>query len=162
MGSGYRGNFGATKGSNSIAASKNNSVLTIKTVGTATTNIKKVASRAPLSVPKHASYEVQNKNGYKQIKYNFSRNNKKYEVRWHTQTPNAPKETGSTYQVTRKKSGKGYGKEASKKVLDHMIKYPSGKIKWVSNNIYQDAIRNNKNGVATKKEKEMIKYGHIK
>ena len=47
-------------------------------------------------------------------------------------------------------------------IIDHMIKYPSGKIKWISHKTYQDALRNVKNGKGTKKEKEIIKNGHIK
>ena len=105
---------------------------------------------------------MQKKPTYTQIKIKYTKGDIDYESRWHTQTPNAPKKTGSTYQVTRRIKGKGYGKDASKKVLDHMIKYPSGKIKWISHKTYQDALRNVKNGKGTKKEKEIIKNGHIK
>lgn len=164
MGSGYRGDFGPTKGSksNKIATSNRNSTLTMKTIGNASKEVKNIASKSPIKLSKNATYKIQSKNGYKQIKYKTSKSNVEYEVRWHTQTPSAPKGTGNTYQVTRKKKGVGYGKNASKKVLDHMIKYPSGKTKWVPNNVYQNAIRNNKIGKASKYEREMIRYGHIK
>ncbi len=164
MGSGYRGNFGKTKGSknNTIAASSSESLLVIKTLGSASIEIKNIAEKAPLSISKNAVYDIQSKNGYKQIKYKYNKKNFEYEVRWHTPTPNAPKGIGNTYQITRKKKGRGYGKNASKKVVEHMLKYPNGNTKWISDNDYQDAIRNNKKGIATKKEKEMIKYGHIK
>lgn len=161
MGSGYRGNFGSTKGSTSVAANESDSKSTHSIVKEAKEEIKRIAKQAPLKIPKNATYEVKAKKGYNQIKYKYRKNNSEYEVRWHTQTPNAPEGTGNTYQVTRKIKGKGYGKDASRKVLDHMIKYPSGKIKWVSDSTYQDAIRNKRNGTATKREREMIKYGHI-
>lgn len=164
MGSGYRGNFGSTRGSKSniIAASKKESVLTIKTLSSASKDIQNIASKSPINISKKATYNVQSKNGYKQIIYKFNRSNNEYEVRWHTPTPNAPKGIGNTYQITRKKKGIGYGKNATRKEIDHLIKYPSGKIKWVSDGTYQDALRNNKMGKASKIEKEIVKYGHIK
>ena len=64
--------------------------------------------------------------------------------------------------MMREIKGKGYGNDSSKKVLDHIIKYQSRKIKWISNDTYQDALRNVKKGKGTKKEKEIIKNGHIK
>ncbi|MCR4581672.1 MAG: hypothetical protein K5666_04085 [Bacilli bacterium] len=162
MGSGVRGNFGKTKGSISLAANKNSNIITIKLLSSADKSVKIKAEKAPIKIPQNAIYEVQHKKGYDQIKYKYSRGKKDYEVRWHTQTPNAPSGTGSTYQITRTKKGFGYGTNASQRVIDHMIKYPSGKTIWVSDKTYQNALRNNKMGKATKKEKEIVKYGHIK
>ena len=65
MGSGYRGNFGKTKGSknNTIAASSSESLLVIKTLGSASIEIKNIAEKAPLSISKNAVYDIQSKNG---------------------------------------------------------------------------------------------------
>ena len=162
MGSGYRGDFGATKGALSIASSKTNNVIVVQFLNSANKEIKDIANKSPIKIPDESYYKKQLKKGYQQIKFNYSKEGYDFEVRWHTQTPNAPKGTGSTYQVIRKKKGFGYGKNATKKSIDHLIKYPSGKNKWVNDKKYQDALRNNKKGKATIEEKEIIKYGHIK
>lgn len=162
MGSGIRGDFGKTHGSKKITIASSKQENSLKLVSKATEKEKNIINKSPIKIPNSATYETQSKKGYDQIKIKFSRGSYYYESRWHTETPNSPTGTGNTYQVTRKVKGKGYGADASKKKIDHMIKYPSGKIKWISDSVYQDAIRNNKKGIATKKEKEMIKYGHIK
>ena len=162
MGSGYRMNFGKTKGAITLNSLKLDSVIVFQQVSEADKEIKTIAKKSPIRIPQSATYKKQEKIGYQQIKYKFINGNYEYEIRWHTQTPNAPKGTGSTYQVTRTKKGFGYGKEASIKRIEHLIKHPNGNKKWVSTDKYQEAIRNKKIGKATKKEMEMIKYGHIK
>ena len=73
MGSGIRGNFGNTKGATSFAATKSNHTIVIKTIRGASKEIKNIASNAPLSIPNTARYEIQNKNGYKQVKMIFDK-----------------------------------------------------------------------------------------
>ena len=162
MGSGFRGNFGATKGSKIMASNKSEKVIIARPVTSATGKEKTIIEKSPLKIPKSAVYEVQKKLTYTQIKIKYKKGEYEYESRWHTPTPKSPKGIGNTYQIIREIKGKGYGKDSSKKVLDHMIKYPSGKIKWISHDTYQDALRNVKKGKGTKKEKEIIKNGHIK
>ena len=162
MGSGYRGNFGPTKGSKIIASNKSEKVITARPVISATGKEKTIIEKAPLKIPKSAVYEVQKKPTYTQIKIKYKKGEYEYESRWHTPTPKSPKGIGNTYQITREIKGKGYGKDSSKKVLDHMIRYPSGKVKWVNDDTYQNALRNHKKGRATKKEEEIVIYGHIK
>ena len=96
MGSGYRGDFGATKGSRShiLAASKNDSVLVISTLSGASKSIRDKADRSPINIPSGATYKEQQKDGYKQVIFKFERDGVKYESRWHEKTPNSPNYMG--------------------------------------------------------------------
>lgn len=78
--------------------------------------------------------------------------------RWHTRTPNAPKEQGDSWVVQRDKAGIGYGKNIRPPQHEILV----GENKWVSKQEWQKAIRAKKNGVATDEQKEMLDNGHWK
>ena len=117
-----------------------------------------IAKRSPIKVPKKATAQVQAKNGYSQIKYTWESGNYKYTSRWHTHTPNAPKNQGTSWVVERKSSGVGYGKNARPKKEEVLV----GKNKWISKRDWKNAITARQNGTATKKQKEWLDNGHWK
>lgn len=162
MGSGYRGDFGQTKGSKNyiLASSKKDNYLSVSLLYGAPKNIKEKASKSPISIPNSSVYKVQKKNGYKQITFKFEKGGVKYESRWHEKTPNSPNYMKNSWQVTKTIKGKGYGNNVKKKEVWHMIKNNNGKIKWISNSQYQEAIRAKKNGTLTDKQREVLNSAH--
>ena len=106
---------------------------------------------SPVKVPIDATVKKKSKNGYEQVKYTWRKGQYKYEARWHTATHNAPDKTQS-WVVTRTKVGKG----ASKPIT--MVR--SGN-KWVSWNVWQNAIKARRNGVATKTQIKLLNEGHF-
>ena len=98
---------------------------------------------SPISIPKKANMKIENKKGYEQVKYQWIKGEYKYEARWHTKTPNAPK-NGQSWVVTRKISGIGYGKNCRKKVEEVLV----GK-KWISINKWNEAKMARRAGIAT-------------
>ena len=117
-----------------------------------------IAKRSPIKIPKKATTQVQAKNGYSQIKYTWESGNYKYTSRWHTRTPNAPKNQGTSWVVERKIPGVGYGKNFRKPKEEVLV----GKNKWISKGKWKEAIASQKNGTATKKQKEWLDNGHWK
>lgn len=117
-----------------------------------------IAKRSPIKVPKKATAQVQSKNGYSQIKYTWESGNYKYTSRWHTRTPNAPKNQGTSWVVERKIPGIGYGKNIRKPKEEVLV----GKNKWISKDKWKEAITAQRNGTATKKQKEWLDNGHWK
>jgi len=117
-----------------------------------------IAKRSPIKVPKKATAQVQAKNGYSQIKYTWESGNYKYTSRWHTRTPNAPKNQGTSWVVERKIPGIGYGKNIRKPKEEVLV----GKNKWISKDKWKEAITAQRNGTATKKQKEWLDNGHWK
>lgn len=67
---------------------------------------------SPIKIPSSAIIKEEQKNEYDQIKYIWKKNDYPYTSRWHTRTPNAPKEQGESWVVQRDKAGIGYGKNA--------------------------------------------------
>ena len=119
---------------------------------------KELIKRSPIKVPKTATIKEEEKNGYNQVKYNWKHGDYSYTSRWHTRTPNAPKEQGASWVVQRDKSGIGYGKNARPAVHEVLV----GKNKWVSMKEWRLAIKAKKTGKATKEQKEMLNHGHWK
>ncbi len=117
-----------------------------------------IAKRSPIKVPKKATAQVQAKNGYSQIKYTWESGNYKYTSRWHTRTPNAPKNQGTSWVVERKIPGVGHGKNFRKPKEEVLV----GKNKWISKDDWREAIKAKNNGTATKKQKEWLDNGHWK
>ena len=117
-----------------------------------------IAKRSPIKIPKKATANVQAKNGYTQIKYTWESGKYKYTSRWHTRTPNAPKNQGTSWVVERRMPGVGYGKNFRKPSEEVLI----GKNKWISKNDWKEAITARQNGTATKKQKEWLDNGHWK
>ena len=118
----------------------------------------KIAKRSPIRIPKKAKVQVQAKKGYSQIKYTWKSGNYKYTSRWHTRTPNAPKNQGSSWVVERRLPGVGYGKNFRSPKEEVLV----GKDKWISKDKWRDAITAMNNGTATNKQKEWINNGHWK
>ncbi len=117
-----------------------------------------IAKRSPIKIPKKATAQVQVKNGYSQIKYTWKSGNYNYTSRWHTRTPNAPKNQGTSWVVERKTPGVGYGKNFRKPKEEVLV----GKNKWISKDKWKEAITAQRNGTATKKQKEWLDNGHWK
>ena len=143
MGTGAGGNFGNTKGSQK----SHEDYVT-----------KELPKGSPIKIPSNATVKEETKNGYEQIKYTWERGDYSYTSRWHTRTPNAPKEQGNSCVVQRDKAGVGYGNNARPATHEILV----GKNKWVSKKEWQSAIRARKNGTATKEQKEMLDNGHWK
>lgn len=162
MGSGYRGNFGATKGSKSqiLAVSKSNSVLVISTLAEASKSIKDKAERSPINIPSSATYKEQQKDGYKQVIYKFERDGVKYESRWHEKTPKSPSYMGKSWQVEKIVKGQGHGSNPRSKERYHLLKGKNGTKKWISHNKYQECIIAKNNGTLTKRQKEVLDSAH--
>lgn len=121
---------------------------------------KELVKSCPMKVPKNAGINPQQKKGYKQVKYTWSRGKYRYEARWHTRTPGAPKEQGMTWVITRRIPGIGYGPQARLAVKHVYVGNAQRKGHWVTWERWQAAISANKNGKATKKQKEMLENGH--
>lgn len=118
---------------------------------------------SPLKVPSTATIKEEQKTGYKQVKYNWQHGDYKYQSRWHTQTPGAPNNTGNTWVVEKRKPGIGYGPHARPAKSYILVgKTKSGAYKWIDKKKWNAAIYANKNGTATKEQKEMLKNGHWK
>ena len=121
-------------------------------------NAAKISKRSPIKIPSKAITKVESKNGYYQIKYTWSDEQYKYISRWHTRTPNAPKNQGDSWVVERIGSGVGYGKDARPKRRDILV----GNNRWISHEDWRRAITARKNGTATKQQKEWLDNGHWK
>ena len=121
-----------------------------------------MANRSPIHIPKNATVKKEDKNGYKQVKYTWTRGKYKYIARWHTRTPNAPKEQGNSWVIERHLVGKGFGPDAHPAERHIYIRTNKGKGKWVNKTIWQDAIRAQRQGVATDEQKELLSNGHWK
>lgn len=115
-------------------------------------------ARSPITIPSSATEKTEKKNGYNQVKYTWKRGEYTYTSRWHTRTPNAPKEQGNSWVVERKISGVGHGKNARPKREEVLV----GKNKWISKREWKDAIIARKRGTLTKKQKEWLDNGHWK
>ena len=122
---------------------------------------QKLPQSSPIKIPHTASIKEEQKEGYSQVKYNWSHGEYKYQCRWHTKTPGAPSYQGNSWVVEKRKPGVGHGKNARPAERYILIgKSPSGKYKWISKKKWDTAIRAKKNGTATKEQKEMLKNGH--
>lgn len=119
---------------------------------------KELPKGSPIKIPSDATVKEEKKDGYDQVKYTWNKGEYSYTSRWHTRTPNAPKEQGDSWVVNRDKPGIGYGKNARPATHEILV----GKNKWVSRKEWQAAIRARKNGTATKQQKEMLDNGHWK
>lgn len=143
MGAGFHGGFGSTFGQ------KKNHTQYLK---------NELSKLSPIKIPSNATIKEEKKNGYDQVKYTWQKGEYSYTSRWHTRTPNAPKEQGESWVVQRDKPGIGYGKNARPGEHDILV----GKNKWISKRVWQDAIRARKNGTITQEQKELLDNGHWK
>lgn len=118
---------------------------------------------SPLKIPNNATIKEETKTGYDQIKYFWEAQGYKYLSRWHTRTPNAPKDQTDTWVVEKTKPGVGSGPNASRKQQFVMTGRTSdGRPVWTTKKEWNAAIQARKNGTATQKQKEMLDHGHWK
>ena len=143
MGAGFHGGFGGTHG-----AGENHKDYIENTL----------PKSSPIRIPSSATVKEEQKNGYDQVKYTWKKGDYSYTSRWHTRTPNAPKEQGNSWVVERKKSGVGYGKNARPKQEEVLV----GKNKWISKQDWKNAIMARKKGTLTQQQKEWLDNGHWK
>lgn len=143
MGAGFHGGFGNTHGAN-----ENHKDFIENTL----------PKTSPITIPASATIKEEKKNGYDQVKYTWKHGDFSYTSRWHTRTPNAPKEQGDSWVVQRDIAGIGYGKEVRPSRHEILV----GKNKWVPKTEWQDAIRARKNGTATKEQRELLDNGYWK
>jgi hypothetical protein len=114
---------------------------------------------SPIPIPDTATIkEEHKKNGYDQVKYEWTSGEYKYLSRWHTHTPGAPEYSQNTWVVERKIPGIGYGVHHREPVEEVMI----GHNRWVTKKEWKRAIAARKKGTATKEQKEMLDNGHWK
>jgi Pretoxin HINT domain len=107
---------------------------------------------SPIKIPGNAVKVEQAKNGYDQIKYNWSDGTYKYEARWHTRTPGAPADQGNTWVVTRTTPG-----SQTTRKQQHIL---TGDNQWTSMKQWQDAVSARQNGVATPEQQALLGSGH--
>ena len=128
-----------------------NNATTSSTTSTNVSNISKINTDSPIEIPKNATITPQQKNGYYQIKHNWTADGYKYEARWHTQTPNAPQSQGNTWVITRITPGEpGTPKEV------HY--YTSSG--WISQIQWDEAIKARNAGTATTEQLDLLASGH--
>ena len=121
-------------------------------------NAEEIARRSPIEIPENATYVIQEKNGYKQIKYTWESDGYKYTSRWHTRTPNAPESQGTSWVVERRIPGIGYGEHHRKSEIEVLV----GENIWISKLEWKEAIEAQQDGTATKQQKEWLDNGHWK
>ena len=143
MGAGFHGGFGNTKGTRENNRSFLENIL---------------PKGSPIKIPSSATIKEEQKNGYEQVKYTWKNGDYSYISRWHTRTPNSPKNQGDSWIVERKKSGLGYGKNAHPKQEEILV----GKNKWISKKEWNDAIISRRKDTLTQKQKEWLDNGHWK
>ena len=86
MGAGFHGGFGGTHGNKEKHKDYIENTL---------------PKSSPIKIPSSAIIIEEQKNGYEQVKYTWKKDDYSYTSRWHTRTPNAPKEQGDSWVVQR-------------------------------------------------------------
>ncbi|EMS4890774.1 LXG domain-containing protein [Listeria monocytogenes] len=115
----------------------------------------KYKKKAPIAIPDNAKIKAQiKKAGYEQITYKWNDGQFKYEVRWHTRTPEAPLEQGNTWVVQRTVPGNGGDKPQTF--------FKIGDDEWVEGYKWYDAINARKAGNATPEQIKILDKGHWK
>lgn len=117
--------------------------------------------KSPIHIPANSDYVEQNKTGYQQVKYKWTRGRYKYLSRWHSRTPNAPLSQGDSWVVERHLPGIGNGPNAHPSRREILIRTGSGS-RWIPRSTWNKAIHARKNGTATKEQKELLDNGHWK
>ena len=117
--------------------------------------VEQYRKKAPIKIPNTAKYRAKSmEGGYEQIAYKWSDETYKYEARWHTRTPRAPKEQGNTWVIQRTIPGNG-GKKPE-------IQFLIGKNEWIKGSEWYAAINTRKTGKSTKEQIELLDKGHWK
>ncbi|MGC9340804.1 T7SS effector LXG polymorphic toxin [Listeria ivanovii] len=111
--------------------------------------------KAPVSIPDDAKIKAQTKKaGYEQIIYKWNDGQFKYEVRWHTRTPDAPVKQGNTWVVQRTVPGNGGNKPQTF--------FKIGDNEWIEGYKWYEAINARKAGNATSEQIRILDKGHWK
>ena len=162
MGTGEKYNFGNTSYSSekqellSRLDELLHSILNDKIKKSSDVDTEVLKIKSPLNVPQKAKITKQKKDSYIQVKYEWKNNGSKYEMRWHTPTPDSP-ETQPTWQGLKTIPGT----KTKQKQQFHLI-MDNGKNRWIPHSVWVEAIKAKKAGKATIKQKELIDNGHIK
>ena len=139
-----------TKGANVAANLPDVDMLSKRTL--------EIAQNAPIKIPQNADVIIEKKTTYTQMKYVWYDGMYKYQGRWHTRTPKAPKEQGVTWVIERKITGQGYGKYARQGVKEVMV----GIDEWIPEGVWRDAGNARGLGTITKKQEGWLDAGHFK
>lgn len=114
--------------------------------------ISELREQAPIPIPQNAKVNIPQKQGYDQITFKWEDDGKKFEVRWHTRTPNAPKEQGNTWVVTRVIPGNSSGDPRKAQILVGT--------KWIEQSEWDSAIEARRNKSASADQEQMLADGH--
>ena len=123
-------------------------------------NLRTLRDSSPLRIPHNASVQEQQKQGYQQVKYQWDRGSYRYTSRWHQRTPNAPASQENSWVTERVRPGKGFCPGARPAIREVFIRGSNGKGHWIPRQRWDEAIRAQKQGIATNAQKEMLKNGH--
>ena len=108
---------------------------------------------SPVEIPENARIKAELKNsGSDQFQYKWNDGTYKWDVRWHTRTPNAPPNQETTWVVMRETSGQGAVKPYSEFFLQDNT--------WAKGFDWYEAIRTRKLGTATSQQVELLDKGH--
>ena len=113
---------------------------------------------APIEIPQTAKVIPRSKVGYEQVSFQWRDDTYRYEVRWHTRTPGAPKSQGESWVIERSIEGIGYGKNARPKIEMILI----GENQWIPKSEWKRAISARKQGAATDWQIRILDNGHWK
>lgn len=108
---------------------------------------------SPVKIPDNAKIKAEfKKAGYEQFQYKWNDGTYRWDVRWHTRTPNAPLNQGSTWVVKRETIGNG-------PVKPHSEFFLQGN-QWIQGFKWYDAIKARKLGTATPQQVDILDKGH--
>ncbi len=113
---------------------------------------------SPIQIPQNAKIKDQVKNGYIQVKYEWTQDGYMYLCRWHTHTPGAPEYSQETWVVERRKPGIGAGKGHRPSVHEVLI----GEDMWIDWSIWDEAKKARRYHSETKEQRELLDNGHWK
>ena len=118
-----------------------------------------IAKTSPMQIPEGAKIKPQIKEGYYQIKYQWTdADGYYYKARWHTRNPTAPLEQRDVWVIERKIKGIGHGPNARKGLYQVWV----GGDEWITHAEWKKAATENQLGYATEQQKRWLKYGHWK
>ncbi|KRL80337.1 hypothetical protein [Lactobacillus ultunensis] len=120
-------------------------------------NYFKLRKIAPWFIPLDAKMTLENKQGYRQIKYVWYKNSWRYEARFHTKTPKAQLITYPSWRLDRIRPGKGFGPDHASRIEESLVG-----TKWIKSSIVRYCARQVSHGVANKKQIEIIKKAHFR
>ncbi len=115
---------------------------------------------SPIKIPKDAIINHKMKGGgtYRHVSFRWWRKGYRYEVRWHTKTPNAPKGTKPGWVVERTRLGNSNNVSSISQVL---VREPGTNYSiWKSKYKWTQATGAYRSGTATSAQLDLMKRGH--